>query len=177
MDQKMTHQADHARRRRDAARAKYKPEQVELLLVAEAPPCTADRYFYFEDVMEQDSLFRYVCKGVLGSVSSRAEKASDLDKLQKAGVHLIDVSEEPIPDGARVRISNEQIESLVDRCKKLKPNAVILIKSNVYDIAYNALANAGLNVINARMPFPGSGQQKKFETEFARALKLATFSC
>ena len=43
-------------------------------------------------------------------------------------------------------------------------------------VAGDVLTNAGLNVINVRMPFPGSGQQKKFETEFARALQLARFS-
>ena len=51
--------ADAARRRRDRAARKYRPKQVELLLVAEAPPAALDRYFYFEDVREQDSLFRY----------------------------------------------------------------------------------------------------------------------
>lgn len=165
-----------ARSRRDAAQAKYRPKHVKLLLVAEAPPCTLDRYFYFEDVMEQDSLFRYVCKGVLGSVSARSEKASDLAKLRNAGVHLIDVCEEPIPDDTKFRITEAQLRALPERCLKLKPEAVILIKSNVYDLAYDAFVSAGLNVIDVRMPFPGSGQQKKFETEFARALKLAKFA-
>jgi hypothetical protein len=38
---------------------------VELLLVAEAPPSALDRYFYFEDVPVQDSLFRYVARAIL----------------------------------------------------------------------------------------------------------------
>lgn len=168
--------ANVSRKRRDAAQTKYKPAKVKLLLVAEAPPCTTDRHFYFEDVMEQDSLFRYVCKGILGSVSARSEKANDLAKLRDAGVFLIDACEEPIADEAKIRITDAQIKALPKRCLELKPDSVILIKSNVYDLAYDVLTNAGLNVINARMPFPGSGQQKKFETEFARALKLAKFS-
>ena len=47
------------RRRREAAR-RYKPEQIDTLLVAEAPPTALDRYFYFDDVQTQDSLFRHV---------------------------------------------------------------------------------------------------------------------
>ncbi len=166
-----------SRSRRDAAQANYKPATVKLLLVAEAPPCTTDRYFYFEDVMEQDSLFRYVCKGILGSVSAREKKASDLARLRDAGVFLIDVCEEPIADDAKTRITSDQMQALPARCLELTPDAVILIKSNVYDLTYDVLTQAGLNVINVRMPFPGSGQQKKFEAEFANALKQAKFTC
>jgi hypothetical protein len=49
---------DPAPRRRARAARRYRPEKVDLLLVAEAPPSALDRYFYFEDVSEQDSLFR-----------------------------------------------------------------------------------------------------------------------
>jgi hypothetical protein len=51
-----------ARRAREAAAALYRPQRVRLLLVAEAPPSALNRYFYFEDVRDQDSLFRYVSK-------------------------------------------------------------------------------------------------------------------
>jgi hypothetical protein len=37
-----------ARRRREELSAKYRPDQVRLLLVAEAPPTDLSRYFYFE---------------------------------------------------------------------------------------------------------------------------------
>ncbi len=57
-------QAD-ARRRRQQAAVRYQPEHVRLLLVAEAPPSSLDRYFYFHDVRGQDSLFRYVVETVL----------------------------------------------------------------------------------------------------------------
>ena len=40
-----------------AARNRYKPRQIRMLLLTEAPPCSLDRHFYFEDVKKQDSLF------------------------------------------------------------------------------------------------------------------------
>ncbi|RYZ57991.1 MAG: hypothetical protein EOO14_10255, partial [Chitinophagaceae bacterium] len=40
-----------------SARNKYKPRQVRVLLLAEGPPDSLDRHFYFEDVKKQDSLF------------------------------------------------------------------------------------------------------------------------
>jgi len=40
------------------AREKYKPEKIVYLLVAETPPrLDSNRFFYFEDVRNQDSLF------------------------------------------------------------------------------------------------------------------------
>jgi hypothetical protein len=40
---------------------------------------------------------------------------------------------------------------------------VILIKATVYDVAFYALREARLPVVDERVPFPGSGQQKRFE--------------
>lgn len=42
----------------ESARLKYKPDLIRYLLIAESPPKTdSNRFFYFEDVGEQDSLF------------------------------------------------------------------------------------------------------------------------
>jgi hypothetical protein len=67
-----------ARRRRERAARKYRPSKVKLLLVAEAPPAALDRYFYFEEVPQQDSLFRYVARSVLKTEPSRTNKQSYL---------------------------------------------------------------------------------------------------
>jgi hypothetical protein len=168
-------EAQSARANRAAAAAKYKPAHIRLLLVAEAPPCTLDRYFYFEDVQQHDSLFRYVYRGLFDEAPSREGKAECLAKMREAGVFLIDVSEEPIADGAKVRLTSEQLAGIVPRCAELKPDAVILIKSNVHDLTHASLAGAGFNVADVRMPFPASGQQKKFETLFKEALGKVAF--
>jgi hypothetical protein len=70
--------AAEARQARQEAAERYRPEPVDLLVVAEAPPGAQDRYFYFEDVMEQDSLFRYVARGVLGTEPTRRNRPSCL---------------------------------------------------------------------------------------------------
>ncbi len=42
----------------EKARLKYKPKQIKYLLIAETPPkLDSDRFFYFENVDRQDSLF------------------------------------------------------------------------------------------------------------------------
>ncbi|BBX06754.1 hypothetical protein [Mycolicibacterium aichiense] len=62
------------------------------------------------------------------------------------------------------------VPALLDRIVELDPERIILIKADVYDVAYPALAGAGLPVSKIRVPFPSSGQQEKFRVAFGRAL-------
>jgi len=52
----------------------------------------------------------------------------------------------------------------------------VLIKSIVHDAAYSALRDAGLPVIDERIPFPASGQQKRFLETFRSAVHEAGFA-
>lgn len=164
---------DHLAARRKAA-AKYKPKKVELLLIAEAPPCATDRYFYFEDVDQHDWLYRYVWEGLAGTKPVKGEKPAHLAALRDAGVFLIDLHEANIsqPTIAQLR---PKVPGLVERASALKPKRVILIKSIVHDAAHDALRDAGLPVIDERIPFPASGQQKKFLESFRRAVDVSGF--
>jgi hypothetical protein len=157
-----------ARRRRAAAARRYKPERVQLLLVAEAPPSELDRYFYFDDVTEHDSLFRYVVRGLLGANPTRSNKAGLLERLKTQGVFLVDIKAEPM-DGSPL---SHYVAGLVTRIRELAPQRVILIKTSVYDASFRALRDEGLPVIDERIPFPGSGQQRRFEDAFGRAVRL-----
>lgn len=160
---------------RQAAAAKYKPAKVNLLLVAEAPPCAIDRYFYFEDVARHDWLFRYVYEGLTNTKPDRAQKATHLAHLREMGVFMIDLHEDNIsqPSLAALR---PKVPGLVERCRALKPRHIALIKSTVYDAAYEPLKAAGLPVIDERLPFPASGQQVKFLHGFARVVDEAALA-
>ena len=161
--------ADVARRLRERAARRYRPESVDLLLIAEAPPAALDRYFYFEDVTMQDSLFRYVAKMILGTEPTRANKAELLSRLRDRGVFLVDLRLEPVDNTPH----SGYVADLVARVRALNPNRIIVIKASVYDAVFGALAEAGLPAVNERVPFPGSGQQRTFEEAFARALRKA----
>jgi mannose-6-phosphate isomerase len=137
--------------------------------VAEAPPSAPDRYFYFEDVQAHDSLFRHVAKTVLGTAPSRDRKAEALAQLRSRGVFLIDLRTDPV-DGAPL---TDHVPALVMRVRELAPAKVILIKATVYDAAFRGLRDAGVPVIDERIPFPGSGQQVRFAHSFERALRAA----
>jgi hypothetical protein len=159
-----------ARDRRRAAAERYRPDVVDLLLVAEAPPSALDRYFYFENVFTHDSLFRYVARGVLGVTPTR-DKAPYLEELQARGVFLVHVSEGPFSSWADV--VPRCLAALVRRCRELEPRRVFLIGAGTYDHAYDPLAAAGLPVVDVRMPYPGSGQQRRFLEGFELALRVS----
>jgi hypothetical protein len=161
-----TSEQRRARERRARAARRFKPHGIRLLLVAEAPPSALERYFYFADVAVQDSLFRYVARGILQAEPTRSNKAELLGQLRDRGVFLIDLIQDPIGTIHH----KDYIDQLVRRIEKLKPEKIILIKAPVYDAAYRPLREAGLPVIDERVPFPGSGQQRRFEVSFARAL-------
>jgi hypothetical protein len=156
-----------ARERRRRAAERYRPEVIDLLLVAEAPPSALDRYFYFEDVLTHDSLFRHVVEGVLGEKPTR-DKAPYLDELGERGIFLIDLCEDPF--SSRREVLPGCVPGLVRRCLQLAPKRIILISVGAYDHAYDALRAAGLPVVDARLPFPGSGQQRRFLEGFRQAL-------
>jgi hypothetical protein len=59
----------------------------------------------------------------------------------------------------------------VRRIRRLDPERIIVIKSSVFDLVREPLADAGLPIIDERVPFPGSGQQRRFEIAFAQALR------
>lgn len=157
-----------ARRRRERWARAFRPEAVDLLIGAHAPPASLGRYFYFPNVPRQDSLFREVARAVLKAEPEREDKPALLRRLGEAGVYLIDVSLEPLPDGSDLA---PLIPGLVRRIRRLDPQRIVLVKSNVYDEAFDAIRDAGLPVIDQRIPFPGSGRQQQFRVAFARAIK------
>jgi hypothetical protein len=160
--------ATEARRRRMAAAAKYKPETVELLLIAEAPPSSLERYFYFEHVSDHDSLFRHVVSAVLGIEPSRSQKRGQLRELASRGVFLIDLKPDPKEPGERLQA---HVPDLVARAIALNPRHVVAIKANVCELLQAPLRAAGLHVAAERVPFPGSGQQRRFRERMADALE------
>ncbi|RYZ57558.1 MAG: hypothetical protein EOO14_10835, partial [Chitinophagaceae bacterium] len=92
------------RNKYSVARNKYKPRRIETLLIAEAPPDSLDRFFYFEDVKRQDSLFLEIMgvlypdqkQRYLASGRDTAVKEELLETFKEDGFWLLDLSEVPL---------------------------------------------------------------------------------
>lgn len=163
----------------EKVRQKYKPERVKYLLVAEAPPDSLERFFYYDNVRQHDYLFLGVAEALYSKLkeqfllSGRSSELKNtiLQTLQQDGFYLLDLSELPL--SLLDTDLQSQLPSLVDKINSVADDntQIILIKANVYDIAFYYLKQKFKNVINQRITFPGQGGQRKFQDEFKQALK------
>ena len=170
----------------EKARRKYRPELIKYLLVAETPPKSdSKRFFYFENVDEQDSLFLETMKCLYPSDTRnvetktiRARKSYFLQKFQKDGFYLIDSLDAPFEE----RYSSKKKEALLvagqkELLAKIKSlcstkTKVILIAAPVFKANYSFLSANNVNVINKDLvDFPGSGGQRKFQEKFGMLIK------
>jgi len=163
----------------EKARLKFKPEVIKCLIIAEAPPDSLDRFFYFENVKQHDYLFLGIAEAIypelkekfLLSKRSSMLKTEILNKFKSDGFYLLDLSNLPLSlltDSLenQLPLLKQKIEKTAD-----KKTNIVLIKANVFDIAYNYLNAEGFkNVANNRIPFPGQGGQRTFQVEFKKAL-------
>ena len=163
----------------EQAREKYIPEDIKYILVAEAPPESLDRFFYFLDVKKSDWLFLGIMQALYPLQKDEyilrkrdpSLKEKLLLKFREDGFYLIDLLDYPLSyyDGNLSDTTNE----LMKKIKKLSNEStqIILIKANVYDTAFPTLRENGFKVIDKRIDFPASGGQIKFQEKFKAALK------
>lgn len=159
---------------RAKAANKYCPARTRLLFVAESPPQADDRYFYFEDVRQGDWLWIALMKALFStefkrSRTERQHKAYWLARFQKSGYQLIDAVKEPLFGTHKNRV--EQIRAVVPdlsgEIRRSAPDCILLVKASVHEALFALLTKVGLPVVNEiPLPFPSSGQQKRFHTEF-----------
>lgn len=166
----------------DAARSRFRPQRVRWLFIAEAPPASVngDRFFYFERVIQGDSLFLSLMRilyphdyGPRDAKAIRADKGEALIRFMKDGCFLQDASADPIL-GDRKNALRQALPSLLERLEPLRADAprVILISRTVFDICRDPLEHGNWNVLNKEMiPFPGSGQQRRFAAVLTPLLK------
>lgn len=172
---------EFSRLRYEQASAKYRPERTRVLFVAEAPPSSLDRYFYFEDVGRQDSLWVELMKELLGMSGGpntrieRRRKPKWLRRFQEGGYFLIDAVKEPMDcsDPARIQRIKKCRNELIAEIRQINPAWIVLIKGTVYKALFPALRAERLPVIDCKLPFPGNGQQRKFHEGFPRAILSA----
>ena len=167
------------------ARARYRPDHVRWSFIAEAPPSSPERFFYYENVATGDSLFlttmRTLCPQEYGALDAgvmRAHKAEILARFRDDGCFLEDASATPVQGGpsAKKRMLRDALPSLLERLEPLRADKpkVVLISATVYEVCLHAVKRAGWSVLNEEaVPFPGSGQQVRFREAMTRLLSAS----
>lgn len=169
-------------------REQHKPNHIKILLVAESPPPNTDikssRHFYRADKLRSnDRLFINTIKALypdpeLKDQDIEQQKQYWLNKLQSDGIYMIEALETSLPHQVtkkeRQNLIKNNLPKLIERIKNLTDpdTKIILIKSNVFEVAADALRQAGFNVINkALVDYPGQYNQKAYREKLASLLK------
>ena len=163
----------------EEAAARYAPSRTRVLFVAESPPASRDRYFYYPDVREHDHLWLGLIKALYPTEfdetsEERTRKHEWLKRFQADEYQLIDAVKEPLtgPPRKREAVVREHADRVIGEIREIGPSQVLLIKQAVYDGLFRPLKKAGLPVVNEEMiPFPASGQQQKFQAGFQKLVE------
>ena len=170
----------------DAVRAQYKPQHIRYLLIAESPPpapgIQSSRQFYYVDrIRKDDRLFTNTIKALYPETADTSEaeleehKEQWLRRFQSDGWYMIEALEQSqvheVTKKQRQQRIAESAPRLIERVKELaEPDTkIILIKSNVFDMAAQPLREAGFTVLNTELvDYPGHFNQRAYREKIAK---------
>jgi hypothetical protein len=169
----------------DEQRREYRPDHIKFLLVAESPPPNAEapssRHFYRLDPPGVDRLFINTIRALYPEIGERTdaelrpEKQKWLKRLQADGIYMIEALETSMQHKITKKQRQENIKNslprLIERVGELveQDTKLILIKSNVFDIAAEPLKAAGFTVLNTELvDYPGRFNQRAYREKLAQ---------
>lgn len=173
-------------------RNQYKPDHLKALLIAESPPPPASiggsRHFYRSTpIRKDDRLFVNTIKALYPEAAKLTETQIEPDKemwlrrFQSDGWYMIEALEvsqehEVTKQQRQERIRNV-LPRLIERVKDIAETdtKIILIKSNVYDVAAEPLRKAGFTVLNTGLlDYPGRFNQRDYREKLQAYAKKYT---
>lgn len=169
----------------EAVRQKYRPKHIKILLIAESPPPSAEiqssRQFYYTDrIRTDDRLFTNTIRALYPEAAGAPEpdleaaKAAWLERFQHDGWYMIEALEtsqhHEVTKHERQERIREGLPSLLKRVGVLAApdTKIILIKSNVFEVAAEPLRAAGFMVLNTELvDYPGQFNQRAYRQKLA----------
>lgn len=175
----------------DDIRQQYRPKRIKFLLIAESPPPSAEaggsRHFYRTDqVRPDDRLFNNTIKALYPEVADmpdaelQKDKEKWLRRLQADGWYMTESLERSLRHSVtkpeRQELIRQALPRLIERVRELADSdtKIILIKSNVFDVAAEPLRQAGFNVLNTRLvDYPGHFNQQAYREKLSKLVVKA----
>ena len=159
-------------------RERYLPEQPKIIFVLESPP-KSGKYFYNPDGLVSEPLFSAMMKDVMEI--NPLSKDEGLREFATRGYLLLDATYTPVnhPDLSpreRDALILADFPLLVEELRKCgdPDTKLVLVKANVCRLLGSKLTDAGFTVLNhgKSIPFPSTGQQRKFRDAVRHVLGL-----
>lgn len=170
----------------ESERQNYRPQHIKLLLIAESPPpppnVQSSRQFYYTDrIRTDDRLFTNTMRALYADAADLSEhdlethKKAWLERFCADGWYMIEALEQSQVHEVTKRQRQESIRGslprLIARVRGLaEPDTkLILIKSNVFEVAAEPLRQAGFTVLNTELlDYPGHFNQRAYREKLAR---------
>jgi hypothetical protein len=174
----------------DEIRQQYRPEHIKVLLIAESPPPPPEfggsRHFYRADPPRPDDrLFNNTMRALypetaeLSDQELQQQKEQWLRRFQADGWFMIESLERSLAHKVtkkeRQVFIKEHLDRLIERVSGLADpdTKLILIKSNVFDVAAEPLRAAGFTVLNQKLlDYPGHFNQKAYRDKLSAMAAL-----
>jgi hypothetical protein len=147
-------------REREVLRRKYRPKQVRILFVGEAPPASG-RFFY----RGNSGLYRAVRDTFLAAFPSLS-KDEFLDTFQESGCYLVDLCGEPVdylPRGARLKVCCRSEARFTGAVRTLQPKVVVTLVRSIRTSVERALMTAKWTGVHLELPYPGRWKHHRLE--------------
>jgi len=170
----------------ESVRQSYRPEHIKVLMIAESPPpepqVQSSRQFYYTDrIRRDDRLFTNTMRALYPEAADVKEaeleehKREWLRRFSADGWYMIEALEESQVHEVTKAQRQERIAAalprLVERVRELAGpvTKLILIKSNVFEVAAGPLREAGYEVLNTELlDYPGRFNQPAYRAKLAR---------
>jgi len=170
-------------------RSTYRPKHISFLLIAESPPPSSfiqsSRQFYYTDrIRKDDRLFTNTIRALYPEAANTPEieleeqKKEWLRRFKDDGFYMIEALEVSQHHDVTKKERQEKITAalpqLITRVKKLAgaKTKIILIKSNVFDVAAEPLRRAGFHVLNTELvDYPGQFNQRDYREKLANLIQ------
>jgi len=153
---------------RERLRRRYRPANVRLLFVGEAPPASG-RFFYKSD----SGLYRAV-RDTFTHVFPTIGENEFLTSFQALGCYLVDLCGKPVdrlPRPQRTKACREGEVRLARILKRLRPEIVVTVVRSIAGNVGRSQRLANWSGIHIELPYPGRWFHHR--AAFVRGLALA----
>jgi hypothetical protein len=169
----------------DTIRETYRPQHIKILVIAESQPPKPEvggsRHFYRTDKIRlDDRLFINTIRALypetmeIDQEDLEKDKEQYLQRFMNDGWYMIESLEtsleHEVTKKQRQELIREHLPQLLERVRNLaeKDTKIILIKSNVFDVAAEPLKTAGFTVLNTDLlDYPGRFNQRAYREKLA----------